>query len=180
MRWGTAVDLTRLSDVELIVRIADGDGESLRTLHDRHAPWLLARLRRRSWNDDLVFDALQDTFVAVWRSAASWDGSGEPAAWIWGIASRRLIGVERRRLRWEPPMPGVDQVGVGNEDELIVERLRVESAVDSLDADLRHVIETTYVDDLTVEQSGVLLAVPTGTVKSRLKRARDRLRKELT
>ena len=174
------MDRTTLSDVELIVRIADGDGESLRTLHDRHAPWLLARLRRRCWNDDLVFDALQDTFVAVWRCAASWNGSGEPAAWIWGIASRRLIGVERRRLRWEPPTQGVDAVGVGNEDELIVGRLRVDSAVRWLDADLRRVVEATYVDDLSVEQSGVLLAVPAGTVKSRLKRARDRLRKELT
>jgi RNA polymerase sigma-70 factor (ECF subfamily) len=174
------VDRTRLSDGELIVRIADGDGESLHTLHDRHAPWLLARLRRRCWNDDLVFDALQDTFVAVWRSAASWNGSGEPAAWIWGIASRRLIGVERRRLRWESPMPDVAEVGVGNEDELVVERLRVASAVRSLDADLRHVIETTYVDDLSIAQSGLLLAVPAGTVKSRLKRARDRLRRELT
>lgn len=101
-------------------------------------------------------------------------------AWMWGIANRRLIGVERRRLRWEPAVPGVDEVWVGNEDDLIVERMQVKSAVDSLDADLRHVIETTYVDDLSVEQSGVLLAVPAGTVKSSLKRARDRLRKELT
>ena len=119
------MDRTRLSDGELIIRIADGDGESLHTLHHRHAPWLLARLRRRCWNDDLVFDALQDTFVAVWRSAASWNGSGEPAAWIWGIASRRLIGVERRRLRWESPMPDVAEVGVGNEDELVVERVGI-------------------------------------------------------
>lgn len=174
------MDRTRLSDVELIVRIADGDGESLRTLHDRHAPWLLARLRRRCWNDDLVFDALQDTFVAVWRSAASWNGSGEPAAWIWGIASRRLIGVERQRVRWEPPMPGVDEIGIGSEDDLVVERLRLTSAVGSLEVDLREVIENAYVDDLSVEQSSLLLAVPAGTVKSRLKRARDRLRRELT
>jgi RNA polymerase sigma-70 factor (ECF subfamily) len=174
------VDRSRLSDDELLVRVAAGDGESLRALHDRHAPWLLARLRRRCWSDDLVFDALQDTFVAIWRSAAAWNGSGEPAAWIWGIAQRRLIGVERRRLRWESPTSASDRADLGDADDRVVQRLSLESAVRSLDADLRNVIETTYIDDLSVEQSGIVLAVPAGTVKSRLKRARDRLRKELT
>ncbi|TFH21119.1 MAG: RNA polymerase sigma factor [Acidimicrobiales bacterium] len=174
------MDRTRLSDPELMVRIADGDGESLRTLHDRHAPWVLARLRRRCWNDDVAFDALQDTFVAVWRSAVSWNGSGEPAAWIWGIAARRLIGVERGRRRWEPPTPAVDDTSVGDDDDRVVERMRMASAVESLDVDLRHVIEAAYVDDLSVEESSVRFAVPAGTVKSRLKRARDRLREELT
>jgi RNA polymerase sigma-70 factor (ECF subfamily) len=169
-----------LGDAELIACIADRDGEALRVLHDRHAPWLLARLRRRCWNDDVAFDAVQDTFVAVWRSAASWNGSGEPAAWIWGIAARRLIGVERGRQRWEPPTPVVDDIAVGNDDDRVVERMRMTSAVESLDVDLRHVIEAAYVDDLSVEQSSVRFAVPVGTVKSRLKRARDRLRKELT
>lgn len=118
--------------------------------------------------------------MAIWRSAAAWNGSGEPAAWIWGIAQRRLVGVERRRSRWESPTSVSDGADPGDADDVVVERLRLESAVRSLDADLRSVIETTYVQDLSVEQSGIVLAVPAGTVKSRLKRARDRLRKELT
>lgn len=174
------MDRSRLSDPELLVRVAAHDGESLRVLHERHAPWLLARMRRQCWSDDLVFDALQDTFVAIWRSAASWNGSGEPAAWIWGIAQRRLVGVERRRLRWESPTSVVDRADLEATDDRSVERLSLASAVRSLDVDLRNVIETTYVDDLSVEQSGAVLALPAGTVKSRLKRARDRLRKELS
>ncbi|MCU0271420.1 MAG: RNA polymerase subunit sigma-24, partial [Acidimicrobiales bacterium] len=81
------------TDAELVSAIAAGERAALRELHDRHAPWVIARLRRRCPDDDVVLEAVQDTFVAVWRGAGRWDGRGEPAAWLWGIAIRRLIGV---------------------------------------------------------------------------------------
>ena len=90
------------TDGELLAAVADGDRAALRELHDRHAPWVLARLRRRCADPDVAAEAVQDTFVAVWKAAAKWDGRGEPAAWIWGIAIRRLIGVLRTRGRWTP------------------------------------------------------------------------------
>ena len=74
----------------------------------------------------------------------------------------------------------VDEIPVDHGDERVVDGMLVTSAVASLDGDLRAVIQATYTDDLSVEASSVRLAVPVGTVKSRLKRARDRLRKELT
>ena len=93
------------NDAQLLEAIADGDRDALRTLHDRHAAWVALRLRRRCSNPDVVAEAVQDTFVAVWTSAARWDGRGEPAAWIWGIAIRRLIGVLRSRDRWNRDRP---------------------------------------------------------------------------
>ena len=54
-----------MEDVDLLVAIAGRDAVALRTLFDRHAPWLTARLSRRCGDRDLVDDALQDTFVEV-------------------------------------------------------------------------------------------------------------------
>ncbi|HEV8116728.1 MAG TPA: sigma factor, partial [Acidimicrobiales bacterium] len=88
------------TDQQLFAAVAEGDRGALRELHDRHAAWVTARLRRRCSDPDAVAEAVQDTFVAVWRGAGRWDGSGEPAAWICGIAIRRLISVLRVHSRW--------------------------------------------------------------------------------
>ena len=62
------------TDQDLLVAVAGGDRGALRELHDRHVVWVTARLRRRCSDGDAVADAVQDTFVAVWKSAGRWDG----------------------------------------------------------------------------------------------------------
>ena len=94
------------NDAELLLAVVDRDLGAMRTLHDRHAPWLGARLRRRCSDPDMVADALQETFLAVWRSAHRYDGRGEVAAWIWGIGIRQLIGRTRRR---RAPVPFTEE-----------------------------------------------------------------------
>ena len=83
---------TTITDDETLLRaVAEGDRAALRVLYERHAPWLTLRLTRRCPDPDLVDDAVQDTFVAVWRTAKRYDGHGAVGAWIWGIGVRRLI-----------------------------------------------------------------------------------------
>ena len=78
-------------DAELVAALAQGDLAALRQLYDRHAAWLSVRLSHRCSDPDVVADALQDCFVAVWKESGRWRGDGEVAAWLWGIAVRRLI-----------------------------------------------------------------------------------------
>jgi predicted RNA polymerase sigma factor len=75
------------SNEELMRALADGDRTALRELHDLHVAWISGRLLRRCSDRDVVPEAVQDTFVAVWKSAAKWDGRGEPAAWMRGAAA---------------------------------------------------------------------------------------------
>jgi RNA polymerase sigma-70 factor, ECF subfamily len=60
-----------MDDDELIAGLAGGDDTALRRLFDRHAPWLAARLRKALPSDD-VEDVLQETFLAVWKNAGSY------------------------------------------------------------------------------------------------------------
>ncbi len=178
------------TDAELLAAIADADRGALRELHERHAPWLRARLRRRCADTDVVAEAIQDTFVAVWRSAAKWDGSGEPAAWMWGIAIRRLIGVLRKRNRWLPTtsrLPGLDggrsdEIVVAAEEQVLlgIEHGALAGALGGLSPELRAVVQATVLDGLTTREAGRLLGIPAGTVKTRLARARVQLRGALT
>lgn len=175
------------TDAELLRTVASGDRAALRELHDRHAPWVSARLRRRCADPDVAAEALQDTFVAVWRSAGRWDGRGEPAAWIWGIAIRRLIGVLRTRGRWapvaEPPRtPNDEAVVLAAEEQVLagIEHGGLAAALAGLSPELRAVLQATVLDGLTTREAARLLGIPAGTVKTRAMRARAELRGALT
>lgn len=169
------------SDAELLRAIADGDRGAMRELHDRHAGWVAARLRRRCSDPDVAADALQDTFVAIWKSAGSWNGSGDVAAWVWGIAISRLIGVLRKRGRWEPAARFVQRdeaVTVAAEESILehIEHGELGPALAGLSPELRAVLEATVLDGLSTREASRLLGIPAGTVKSRARRARQELR----
>lgn len=166
------------SDADLMSAVASRDRGALRVLHERHTPWLTARLRRRCSDPDVVAEALQDTWVGVWRSP-KWDGRGEVGAWLWGIAIRRLIGVQRRRNRWPQVAAWSDDEVVVSAEDLVlvgVEHGDLAGALASLSPELRQVVQATVLDGLSTKEAARLLGIPRGTVKSRMSRARVELR----
>jgi RNA polymerase sigma-70 factor (ECF subfamily) len=169
------------TDEALMAAVADGDRAALRELHARHSPWITSRLARRCADADVVAEAVQDTFVAVWRSAGKWDGRGQPAAWLWGIAVRRLIGVLRKRRRWAPVTAvgsGDSDVAVAAEEQVLlgVEHGALAGALAQLSPELRAVVQATVLDGLTSREAARLLGIPAGTVKTRMMRAKAQLR----
>lgn len=167
-----------ITDEDLLAAIAVGDDHALRSLYERHAPWLLARLRTRCGDPDLVDQAVQDTFLAVWRSPTTWRGDGPVAAWLWGIAIRRLLDHigRRRTLTW-----GRAESVPSAEDGVLsrLEHSSLGAALDRLSPELQAVVRATVLDGLTAREAGHLLGLPTGTVKTRLLRARRQLREAL-
>jgi RNA polymerase sigma-70 factor (ECF subfamily) len=170
------------SDEELVRRIAGGDREAFRVLYDRHLPWLAARIARRCADRGLVEEVVQDTFVAVWHGAGSYGAEGRVAAWLWGIAIRVLL----KRLRGRPlplPLPEVgtlDLVGSAEEQVLLSVRYGdLAGALGRLSPELQAVVQATVLDGLTTREAARLLGIPAGTVKTRMLRARRRLREEL-
>lgn len=174
-----------VSDEELLRQVGAGDEVALRLLFERHSGWLLLRLRRRTSDEDLAAEALQDTFVAAWRSAGAYRGDGDVGAWLWGIAIRQLISRLRRR---QGPVPVSSQLLAAvspavrsAEDELLVavEHGDIGSALQSLSPELRAVLQATVIDGLTTREAGRLLGLPQGTVKSRVRAAKSQVRKQL-
>ncbi len=168
------------TDQDLIRAVREGDAAALRSLYDRHAPWLTIRLARRCADPAIVEEVVQDTFLAVWRGAGRYRGQGEVAAWIWGIAIRRLIDRLRKhrsasRLVGRPdPEPSAEELVL-----LGIEHGDLASAMDGLSPELRAVIQATALDGLTTREAAHLLGIPRGTVKTRLMRARRELREAL-
>jgi RNA polymerase sigma-70 factor (ECF subfamily) len=170
------------ADVALLADMAAGRREALAELYARHAPWLQVRLARRCADRETVAEAVQDTFVAAWRSAGRWSGRGEVAAWLWGIAIRRLIDAMTRRPRAEPVELVPDAVVISAEEQLLlgVEYGDLGGALNRLSPELRAVVQATVLDGLTTQEAARLLHIPQGTVKTRMMRARSQLREALS
>lgn len=115
-------------------------------------------------------DAMQETLIAVFRGIKD---LREPAAlfgWVRAIAIREAVRVARRSPRaaelMDPPAPGDPQLGADIRDVL-----------DRLSPEHRAVLVLRDVEGLGEKEVGELLKISTGTVKSRLHRARDGFRK---
>jgi RNA polymerase sigma-70 factor, ECF subfamily len=177
-------------DAALLATMAagsEGGHEALRQLYDRHAPWLLVRLGRRCSDPGVVDEAVQDTFVAIWRKPQAYRGSGDVAAWIWGIGIRRLMDATRRR-----PAPPVavgetlhhrEETPARSAEEQVVTDLAYGDLADALrrlSPELRAVVRATVLDGMTTREAGRFLGIPHGTVKTRMKRARALLVEAMT
>ena len=94
--------MTSMDEEALVHRIARGDRAAFDELYRRTSPWLAVRLRRRCADDELVAEVMQETYLAIWRAAASFSGAsvgGSAVGWVWTIAARRLVDALRRRAR---------------------------------------------------------------------------------
>ncbi|MEU3603005.1 RNA polymerase sigma factor [Streptomyces sp. NPDC006798] len=170
-------------DAALLRAVARGDADALAVLYDRHGGWLHARLSRRCRDPETVREVLQDTFVTVWRSAASHRG-GEAGGWLWVIAARRLVDASRARARTEPPVPAAvpPPTAAPSAEERVLAGLEygdVGAALDRISPELREVLRVTVVDGLTTREAARVLGIPEGTVKTRALRARRELRAAL-
>ena len=171
-------------DDELVRAVEAGDRRALELLYRRHAPWLAGRLAARTGSRDLAEEALQDTFLAAWRGARSYHGGGEVPAWLWGIARRRLASLARRQRPGAlsldaagervDPAAGPEEAALGRDASE-----RVRRAVAHLPADQRAAITAVVYEGKSIEQAAHAAQVAAGTIKSRLHRARLRIREEL-
>jgi RNA polymerase sigma-70 factor, ECF subfamily len=160
-----------MDDDELIAALAAGDETALRELFTRHAPWLAARLRAALPPPD-VEDVLQETFLAVWKGAASYRPQGTPQAWMWVIARNQAALLMRRRGPVTAPLQEVRHTGLDPAEAAII-RADITAALDSPEG---LVLRLMYVEDRPVAEIAALLGIPAGTVKSRAHRARRMLR----
>lgn len=170
------------TDMELIAQIADGDRGALHALFTRHQPWLAARLRRRCADPAIVQEVVNDTFLVVWQQPGKYKAEGEVAAWLWGIAIHTLLHrlrprksvLERLVLARPQHQPSAEEAVL-----LRVEHSDVGQALQRLSPELLAVVQATVIDGLSTREAAAFLGIPSGTVKSRMSRARLELREAL-
>jgi RNA polymerase sigma-70 factor, ECF subfamily len=177
-------DLAHLSDEALVALVARADDGALAELYDRfgHVAYGLALKVVR--DPALAEDAVQDAFLAVWRSSGRFVAERAKAStWILTLVHRRAVDVVRREQprRTEPletaPHPSANLT----EDEawLRLQRTRVQDALRRLPDQQREAIELAYYGGFTQSELADRLGEPLGTIKSRMFSGLARLRELL-
>jgi len=175
------------TDAELLAAIADGERAAFDELYERYATWLLIRLRRRCADHAVAEEAVQETFLAIWKGSARYRPDGPVTGWLWKVGTHKLLEVLRggtrsdrlwRRLtsRW----PGLEEPSAEQRVLTGIEHGDLAGALGRLSPELRAVLQATVFDGLTTREAATLLGIPAGTVKTRAMRARTQLRRELT
>ncbi len=177
-----------LSDRNLLERfISRGDASAFEVLVLRHGPMVLRVCRNRLPDPNDAQDAFQATFLILVRRSGSIRRRDSVGSWLYGVASRvsaRLrSGAARRRGAEERAAARVKEA-VDSSDVIELDREEygpiVQEEVLRLPEKYRAVVVLCYWEGLTHEQAAVQLGVPLGTVRSRMARARDLLRRRLT
>jgi RNA polymerase sigma-70 factor (ECF subfamily) len=162
------------TDEDLIARMADGDETALAELHARYHCAAYAIALRALADRDLAEDAVQETFLDLWRAGARWDPArAKLSTWICVLAHRRAVDIARREARREtaPEEAGSWAADAYTTEDLVVireDRRDVQSALERLSATQRNVIELAYYGGLTQVEIARTLEIPLGTVKSRV------------
>lgn len=183
---GVDPDAGLVSDVA-VIRLSLSDSELFAELFHRHAPRIQRYVVRRL-GQDAADDIVAETFLLAFRQRAAYDQTREDALpWLYGIATN-LIGRHRRaetRLYRALARTGTDPVTAPFTD-LADDRVtagaasrRLALALAGLSAAYRDTLLLVVWGDLSYEEAAAALGVPTGTVRSRVNRARAALRRQL-
>jgi RNA polymerase sigma-70 factor (ECF subfamily) len=172
------------SDEQVLEAVGRGDDDALGVLYDRFGR-LAFRLAFRILRDRaLAEDAVQEAFLAVWRSADAYKRErAKPSTWILTVVHRRAVDIVRReQSRRGEPLEVAPEPSAGPADEDAVLRDRraaVQAALTELPGEQRQALELAYYGGLTQSELAERLGVPLGTVKSRMFAGLGRLRELL-
>ena len=170
----------------IIGRVLEGNSEAFREIVDVYAPRVLSFCRAHMRSEEDARDAAQEVFIRAYKSLGSYRRGENFASWLFAIAANnvrthaKLFSAKRQKeelLRQghieEPTRDPAEEA------ELAIQKSALRFAVQSLPDDLRKPVALYYFAGLSVRETAHALGIGEEAVKTRLFRARGRLRKIL-
>jgi len=174
------------SDAELMARARRGDRDAFGQVVARYGDALVAYLARLTGSRERAEDLAQDAFLRLYRAAPRYRERGRLAAFLYRIATNLLRSEERRERRWRALRPTLGaqektaaDPGAPHRLMQVELRRRLAAALADLPLALRAPLVLYEIEDWPQREIARALDCREGTVKSRLHRARARLREAL-
>jgi RNA polymerase sigma-70 factor (ECF subfamily) len=187
-----ALDYAGMTEKGLLRRAQDGDREAFRAIMQRCNQRLFRVARAVLRNDDEAEDALQEAYLKAFAGIGQFRGEAGLATWLTAITLNEARGRLRRR-RPTMELAVMDEIGIrvipfpghaeapDPEAEAVRSEIRLllERAIDALPEDFRVVFMLRDVEGCSVEETAAQLDLNPQTVRTRLFRARQLLRRDL-
>jgi RNA polymerase sigma-70 factor (ECF subfamily) len=171
-------DLAHLSDEAVVALVARSQESALAELYDRYGAAAYALARRIVRDPALAEDAVQEAFLAVWRSAGGFvPERASAASWMMTLVHRRAVDLVRREQRRRAdPLPDdaaerTTEASAADAVWLRLERERVQVALQRLPDQQRETLELAYYGGFTQSELAERLGRPLGTIKSQMRAA---------
>lgn len=160
------------------------DRQAIDLIYENYAPTLLGLISRIIPDPVVAEEALQDTFVKIWKNALQYQSSkGRLFTWFANIARNTAIDTVRsarfrRRQQTTSTENFVNKDELGNE-EMYLRDIGLQKVLANMDPKYRELIELAYFKSYSQREIVQELDIPLGTVKTRLRKAIEILRAQL-
>ena len=165
-----------MEDPEFIERLRQRERDAMEALVVRHHADVYRFLRHLTRHRQEAEDLAQATLLRALDRIDAYAGTGSLRSWLLGVAYREFTGWRRRRL-WLPILG--DRPAPGDAFNDLAEAEALLAAIARLPDSLRATFLLFHVEEVPLAEVALTLAIPEGTVKSRLHAARARLRQTL-
>ena len=178
---------SRLADADLIPLVVEGDTRAFAALYDRHGRAAHSLAHRMMGERQAAEDLTQEAFLKVWRSAGGYRSErGSVRTWVLSIVHNRgidqlrwLASRRRTQKRVERSAPRSQPSEAFAEAWRNRQREHVREALNALPPEQAKILELAYFSGYTHVEISDLLGLPLGTVKGRMRLAREKLRARL-
>ena len=174
-----------MNEILLISRARGGDREAFGALVEQYRDNVYRLAYRMCGNAYDADEAAQEAFVAAWRALSNFRGDAKFSTWLYRLTTNAAIDVMRREKRHQTVGDGemVDLADDADSPQETVERTEqqeaVQKALATLSEEYREVLLLRYMEELDYAEIAEVLQLPSGTVKSRINRAKAALKTAL-
>ena len=179
-------------EAELVARARDGDQRAFATLVRTHQRQVYTLALQMLHNEDDAVEATQEAFLAAWQHLRGFRGEARLATWLYRITYHHCLKVvERRRRETQTHAELASETAQAERPAVRLSEQHAQAAIRDLCEVVRDeiaklppkyetVLDLRHLQDLSYEEIAEILAVPIGTVKTHLFRARAMLKERLT
>lgn len=181
-----------MEEIKLVQQAQKGDSSAFEQLVLSYQKRVYNLALRMVCNPDDAYDVAQEAFFKAWRSLPSLKADAAFSTWLFRLTSNECIDFLRRAKRQkvvsltvsseeEQAQLDMPDPAPSPEERVITRQThqQVLAAIDALPTEHRQILTLRILNDMDYRQIAAVLGIAEGTVKSRLSRARENLRKNL-
>lgn len=164
---------------KIVALLQQRDVKGIELLYDHYANMVFGLIYKIVKSDDVADLVLQDTFLKVWDKIDAYNKyRGRFLTWVLNVAKNTAIDMLRsKQYRESSKLTSLEELpGRPAKTEIQVDYIGVKEIINRLDEKYRVIIELIYFNGYTYAEAAEELAIPLGTIKSRVRKAFSELR----